>query len=64
MAEVVNFDALPVGKTLVGHLYGGIHAMGPQISFVNPSYANNMIYEVYVQKTGSAQKANPTGKPK
>lgn len=63
--EVLNFDALPIGTTLVGYLYGGIHAMGPQISFVNPSYSDNIIYGVFVRKTGTTKKAGaPTKKPK
>lgn len=48
--HIVDVDKLPPGQTLVGYLYGGIHAMGAQISFINPSYADNMIYEVYVTK--------------
>jgi len=49
--DVLNLDALPKGETLVGYLYGGIHAMAPQISFINPSYADSTIYGVYVTNT-------------
>jgi hypothetical protein len=51
-ADVLNFENLPAGSTLVGYLYGGIHALGAQISFINPSYASNTIYEVYVTRVG------------
>lgn len=54
--EVIDYDKLPPGPTLVGYLYGGIHAMAPQISFINPSYANSTIYGVYVRKTSAAEK--------
>jgi hypothetical protein len=58
-AEVLDYDKLPPGGTVVGYLYGGIRALGPQISFVNPSYASNTIYEVVVQKTAPAKKPAP-----
>jgi hypothetical protein len=61
--KVIMVDRLPPGQTLVGYLYGGIHALGPQISFVNPSYASNTIYEVYVRKAGQLKPASRTKKP-
>lgn len=50
--DVLNFDKLTLRPTLVGYLYGGIHALGPQISFINPSYASNTVYEVFVARKG------------
>jgi hypothetical protein len=55
--EVINYDRLPPGRTLVGYLYGGIHATAPQVSFINPSYASSTIYGVFVLRTAAAKKA-------
>jgi hypothetical protein len=49
--DVINLDALPSGETFVGYLYGGIHALSAQVSFINPSYADSTIYRVLVTKT-------------
>lgn len=58
-AEVLDYDKLPAGRAFVGYLYGGIHALGPQVSFTNPSYASNTVYEVYVLKPGAVKKNPP-----
>jgi hypothetical protein len=48
--DILDLDSLPQGQTLVGYLYGGIHALDDQVNFINPSYADSTIYEVYVTK--------------
>ena len=55
--EVINYDRLPLGRSMIGFLYGGIHAMGAQVSFINPSYASNTIYGVFVMKPVAKKKA-------
>jgi hypothetical protein len=51
--EILNINALPFGRTLVGHIYGGIESSAENIFFVNDgtqSWASNAIFEVYIQK--------------
>jgi hypothetical protein len=49
--EVIDYSRLPPGNSiLVGRIYGGIRATAPQSSQFNPTFANNMIYEVYLER--------------
>lgn len=51
--EILNLNALPLGKTHVGYIYGGIRSTGKNIFFSNTgtqSDATNEIYKVYVIK--------------
>lgn len=50
--EVIDYARLPPGSSLlVGRIYGGIRATAPQSSQFNPTFASNMIYEVYLERT-------------
>jgi hypothetical protein len=51
--DILNINALPYGKTLVGHIYGGIESSADNIFFINDgtqSWASNAVFEVYIQK--------------
>jgi hypothetical protein len=49
--SVLDYSKLPNGPSvLLGHIYGGIRATAPQASEFNPTYANNVIYEVYLER--------------
>lgn len=53
--EIIDYDQLPAGQeVMVGNIYGGILATAPQSDAQRPTYANNKIYEVYVNKKVSA----------
>jgi len=53
--EILDFNVLPANsKTLVGYIYGGINSSAENIFFVNngtESFASNVIFKVYVDKT-------------
>ena len=63
--EVLDYGRLPAGKTvLVGRLLGGIRASEPQVSMLNPSSANRVIYEVYLTRMlGGPPKGQPEPRP-
>jgi hypothetical protein len=49
--EILDFSKLPKADPVrVGHLYGGILASAPQVGRLNPSFANQTIYEVWVER--------------
>lgn len=50
--KIVDYDKLPVGKTLIGYIYGGLESTHPNI-FLRPegeSNSTNRIFEVYITK--------------
>ncbi|MEL6731666.1 MAG: hypothetical protein AAFP83_11110 [Bacteroidota bacterium] len=47
---VIDFDALPEGKTLLGYMYGGILSKSPKWSKENPTVPTNAVYEVRITK--------------
>lgn len=50
--EVLDYSRLPAGNSiLVGWIYGGIRATAPQSSQFDPTFANDTIYEVYLERT-------------
>lgn len=63
--DILNINALPYGRTLVGYIYGGIESSANNIFFVNTgtqSWASNAIFEVYIQKDSiTAIKQEPIG---
>lgn len=48
--NIVNYDNLPSGKTLVGYIYGGIVSNAPQSGGSNPTNASGGLYKVYINK--------------
>ena len=53
---VLNVDALPAGKHLVGHIYGGIESSAPNIFFSQngtQSWSSSRVFEVYVDLPGT-----------
>lgn len=49
--DVLDLDALPNGRHLIGHIYGGIESSQNNIFFVNngsQSNASNRVFEVYI----------------
>ncbi len=51
--EILDLNSLPPGRSLVGHIYGGIESSAENIFFINDgsqSWASNAIFEVYIQK--------------
>lgn len=52
--RILEYDLLPEGKTLVGHIYGGILSNAPQWGSSNPTQASSAVYAVYINKTASA----------
>jgi hypothetical protein len=51
--EIVDFNNLPDGSTLVGYIYGGIESSQENIFFVNngtQSSASNLVFEVVIVK--------------
>jgi hypothetical protein len=50
--KIVDFDNLPVGKTLIGYIYGGLESTHPNV-FLQPvgeSHSTNKIFRVYLIK--------------
>ncbi|NJM93656.1 MAG: hypothetical protein HC842_02410 [Cytophagales bacterium] len=48
--SILNYNALPLGNTLVGYMIGGIKATAPTSSKINPTYVNEQVYGVYINK--------------
>ncbi len=56
--RILDYDLLPPGKTLVGHIYGGILSKGPQWGPPqNPTWPSNRVYSVYITKTAGPSAA-------
>ncbi|MBA4198311.1 MAG: hypothetical protein C0459_12235 [Chitinophaga sp.] len=66
---IVNYDQIPVGKTFVGYIYGGIHSDSTQWNNVvtkdtinntilplNITYPSNKVYKVYLTKAATDKK--------
>lgn len=52
--EILDLNAVPETKTLVGYIYGGIESILPNIFFINTgtqSFASNVIFKVYINKS-------------
>lgn len=52
--EVLDLNAVPNAKTLVGYIYGGIESTLPNIFFINDgtqSFASNVIFKVFINKS-------------
>lgn len=51
--EILYLDSVPLERTLVGYIYGGIESTGENIFFINDgtqSSASNVIFKVYLTK--------------
>ena len=49
--EVLDYSQLPTGREVkVGHIYGGIWSTAPQSGELNPTFANDTLYEVYLTR--------------
>lgn len=47
--KIINADSLPIGRTHVGWIYGGIHADAPNVAYnTNMSRPSNRIWDVYI----------------
>lgn len=56
--EILDLNAIPQQKTLVGYIYGGIESTGENIFFINDgtqSSASNVIFKVYINKASAGQ---------
>lgn len=52
--EILDLNAVPSTKTLIGYIYGGIESTAENIFFVNTgveSFASNVIFKVYINKS-------------
>ncbi len=52
--EILDLNAIPNTKTLVGYIFGGIESSAPNIFFDNTgtqSFASNVIFKVYINKS-------------
>lgn len=47
---VINLDALPLGSTLVGYIFGGIQSTLPNTNTISDSNASPYIFKVYVNR--------------
>jgi hypothetical protein len=53
--EVLDYSRLPAGDSvLVGWMYGGIWATADQASEFNPTFANQKVYEVWMNRAPAA----------
>lgn len=63
--EILDVNAVPQAKTLVGYIYGGIESSAENIFFVNngnQSWASNVIFKVFINKeTASVDEIALTG---
>lgn len=60
---IINYFELPADTAIrVGWIFGGIKATGQQASEAYPTFANNMIYEVYLTKHKRTAEAIKTPK--
>ena len=51
---ILNLDQIPLQKTLIGYIYGGIQSTQDNIFFINngtQSFASNVIFKVFIKKT-------------
>nr|NQU92421.1 hypothetical protein [Bacteroidota bacterium] len=50
--KIVDYDRLPIGKTLIGYIYGGLESTHPNIFLqaLGVSVATNRAFKVYVSK--------------
>jgi hypothetical protein len=51
--EILDLNKLPIGKTLVGYIYGGIESSRKNVFFTNnahQSIASNQVFKVYLTK--------------
>ena len=56
--EILDLNALPQQKTLVGYIYGGIESTEANIFFINngtQSSASNVIFGVYINKASAGE---------
>ena len=52
--EMIDINAIPEQKTLIGYIYGGIQSSDKNIFFINngtQSFASNTIFKVYINKS-------------
>jgi hypothetical protein len=57
--EVLDYSRLPAGDSvLVGWMYGGIYATADQASEFNPTFANQKVFEVWMNRTPAAVSAS------
>lgn len=52
--DIIDINAIPNNKTLIGYIYGGIESSDLNIFFVNDgtqSFASNTIFKVYINKS-------------
>lgn len=52
--DIIDINAIPNSKTLIGYIYGGIQSSDQNIFFINDgtqSFASNTIFKVYVNKS-------------
>ena len=55
--EILKINKLPVQKTLIGYIYGGIESTQPNIFFINDgtqSSASNQVFGVYINKSAAS----------
>lgn len=55
--EILDLNAVPSTKTLIGYIYGGIESSAENIFFVNDgtqSWASNVIFKVYINKSAAS----------
>lgn len=59
--DVIDYSRLPPGDSVrVGWMYGGIFAAADQASEMNPTWASDKIYEVWLHRSpGPAQRERP-----
>lgn len=53
--DVIKLDSVAAGKTLIGHIYGGISSKKNNVFWINTgkeSKANNQLLKVYIVKNG------------
>jgi hypothetical protein len=53
--EIIDWNKLPDGNTVVGYMYGGIKATASQSSYFYPTSTNSTLYQVIVTKTASSK---------
>ena len=51
--DIIDYSKLQA-NTMVGWMYGGILATAQQANEFNPTYANNKVYEVWIQKNANS----------
>ncbi len=61
--DVIKLDSIKAGKTLIGHIYGGISSTAPNVFWINTgkeSKASSQLFKVYIirNSTGAPVKLN------